>query len=303
MINELFIWFMYIITFVLGAIAGTFVIKKYARNPIKQFKKSGGVELLISNKEEWNEWRKLNPSWYPNLSNVKLENIDLSSVNMSGVNFTKATLINVNFDKVILANTIFKDAELINVSLKGAELDRTVFQGATIIDVIFDDSTVLTQVDFNSAKFLTKKSREELSSSKNNNVKKDYNYYKQNPNELTNTNPREFENFVVELLKENGFGIKNHMRNFDKGYDFEAFKRNQDAVTSYCISVKCYNRTNKVHLPPISGLNAIRLAIGFDKAMIVTNTYFSKTVEEYASENPSIELIDMWKIKEWLVKN
>lgn len=300
--NEIIIWLFYIIAFILGLIVGINVIKKYARNPVKIFMEKGGIDLLISNKEEWNEWRKLKPSWNPNFSNVKLENLDLSSVNMSEVNFTKASLINVNLDKANLTSTIFNEAKLINVSLKGAILDRTIFSGAELNDIILDDSTVLSHIDFNSAKTFNKKQIQELTSLKGESVKKDYNYFKLSPDGLTNVNPQEFEIFIAELLMEKGFAIKNISRDFDNGYDFEGYMSNQGVDTSYCIEVKCYNSTNKVGLSIIERINAIRIASGFDKAMVVTNSHFTKSVEEYASKNPSIVLIDINKIKGWLDK-
>ena len=106
----------------------------------------------------------------------------------------------------------------------------------------------------------------------------------------------EFEKYVAELLRFQGYKTRMTPRSGDYGVDIIASK---DGVKT-AVQIKRYSK--KLDQKPIreavTGM-AVR-QYGCTKAMVVTNSTFTKTAEFLASES-SCELVDREKLGEWIL--
>ena len=95
----------------------------------------------------WNNWRRENPSIYPDLSeadlsNMNLDNVNFSRCNLNKINLCHTTLIGANLDRAEIQESKLYGAELVEASLgkadlKGAKLGsanlfRTVLYGSNL---------------------------------------------------------------------------------------------------------------------------------------------------------------------------
>lgn len=106
----------------------------------------------------------------------------------------------------------------------------------------------------------------------------------------------EFEEYVAELLRFQGYKIRMTPRSGDYGVDIVAAK---DGI-KVAVQIKRYSK--KLDQKPIreavTGM-AVR-QYGCTKAMVVTNSTFTKAAEFLANES-NCELIDREKLGEWIL--
>jgi hypothetical protein len=75
------------------------------------------VALLRRSIEQWNAWRKNNPTIHPDLSGTDLSNVDLSHADLSETNLSNADLSNTTLYATDLSITELSNAKLSNANL------------------------------------------------------------------------------------------------------------------------------------------------------------------------------------------
>ncbi len=107
--------------------------------------------------EVWNQWRKDNPNFKPNLrsadlSGANLEGVNLEYANLIRTNFTGANLSNANLRYVNLSDANLANTNLSGVDLWSANLDRTNLSDANLtganLEKVDLESANLTGVRF-----------------------------------------------------------------------------------------------------------------------------------------------------------
>lgn len=76
------------------------------------------LKILEQGYEVWNEWRKKNNDFIPNLRFVKLQGFDFSNYNLGNVDFSAADLSDCKFIDASLWWTIFVNANLTNATIE-----------------------------------------------------------------------------------------------------------------------------------------------------------------------------------------
>lgn len=107
-------------------------------------------ELLEQGKvKEFNELRKADSNWGPDLRGIKLKDIDLSDVDLRWAILQESTLENVIFKNAVLIDVNFLNSTLINVDFEGAELCRANFHESTIKACSFKEVVTDPKTTFN----------------------------------------------------------------------------------------------------------------------------------------------------------
>ncbi len=106
----------------------------------------------------------------------------------------------------------------------------------------------------------------------------------------------EFERYVGAMLEQRGFtGIHYTPSRNDDGIDITAHL----GRIRYAIQVKRYTgKVGKEHIFPVT---SARDSLGYDEAMIVTNSYFTKGARDYA-ERSRCQLVDRDELARWRVE-
>ncbi len=255
------------------------------------------IELLLKEKiEEWNSLRDLNSDWTPNLISQ-----DLSKKYLIGVNLRKCKLNNVNFSDSLLDDSDFSGATLENANFVNASLKRVVFDNAnltgakfmaaklekiSLTDTITQDSDILNLI------------KDEVS------IYKIINNIYETPDIIDRLNHNDFEIVVQYILQKKGFeaAVMSHLEAKDKGYDIIAYTQDPLGVKRYLVECKSSPIARSIGVAPIATLNTIRLTENADKAMIITNSYFSNEAKELSNKFKDIELIDRDTFIEWIKK-
>ncbi len=104
----------------------------------------------------------------------------------------------------------------------------------------------------------------------------------------------DFEHYVCRLLKHRGLAAEVTSGSNDFGVDIVS----HSGTTKYAIQVKRY--ANKVSRTAISDAVAGSVHYGCNRAMVITNSYFTKGAKEFANST-SCELVDRDILAEWII--
>lgn len=85
------------------------------------------IQLLLDDKEAWNDLRESDPMVVSDLRGAKLAGADLSSTNLMVVDLRGADLRGTNFEDAIMLGSDFSRAQMQNANLNEASLDEAVF--------------------------------------------------------------------------------------------------------------------------------------------------------------------------------
>lgn len=113
-------------------------------------------------------------------------------------------------------------------------------------------------------------------------------------NLIYNVTPREFEEIVEQVLRDEGFDTQLTQPTRDGGRDIIATKAgiNGKPVVFY-IECKRYSRQNKVSVDLVRALYGVQTADKVNKACLVTSSYFTHDAVNFANEqNVMIDLVD-----------
>lgn len=110
------------------------------------------LALLLSNQadvlggtDDWNEWRRSNPT-----EPIDLSGANLFKANLTGALLHKANLHDANLLEANLIGAILYEADLSEAFLKGANLLEADFRGARLTNAVFEDAN-LYEADFSYA--------------------------------------------------------------------------------------------------------------------------------------------------------
>lgn len=103
--------------------------------------------------------------------------------------------------------------------------------------------------------------------------------------DMYNLSPREFEKYIAESVKEDGFQSRVTKKGGDRGIDVIARKNNAKVV----IQAKRYSKGNKVSRPTVQKTLAAGLSQNADKVVIVTTSSFTEPAKREA-QNLSSEI-------------
>jgi restriction endonuclease Mrr len=110
----------------------------------------------------------------------------------------------------------------------------------------------------------------------------------ENPKDIYGLSPRQFEEFVADLLARSGFEVKLGPRGRDDGVDVFAERATGLGPELIIVQVKKYREDRKVGQPTIKQLHADVSDRDASKGLIVTSSSFSRDAKKY---------IDLYKYK------
>ena len=82
------------------------------------------LEILKAGKDEWNNWRTLNPAERPDFSSFNLDRLDLEGYNLGSSDFSEANLRDCNLNNSMLTWCIFIRTQLNNTTIINPSLDE-----------------------------------------------------------------------------------------------------------------------------------------------------------------------------------
>jgi ribosomal protein S27E len=126
-----------------------------------------------------------------------------------------------------------------------------------------------------------------------------------NPQLLTEINPREFEEFVSDLFKREGFTVELTPRTRDGGKDIIAIKSDLDIKLKFLIECKRYQHSNKVGVDVVRQLYGVQHAVGANKSIVVTTSSFTQGAIDFSKQQNTewhMSLIDYEKLLAWVQK-
>ncbi|MDA3789479.1 MAG: restriction endonuclease [Desulfobacula sp.] len=260
-------------------------------------------DLLKSGKiEEWNSLRDLNPDWSPDLTSF-----NFSNMNLTGINLRNAKLNKASFTGAILDYSDFSNASLNEATFENASLKRVILNNANMEGAVFKNS-ILENMSFKGANFessnITVEEAQKYGGNPLSITEEIIPLIKKQPGIISNLNHIEFEELITILLNQLGFEAERTSRPGpkDKGYDILALRKDPIGDELYIIECKSYQSTRPVGVAPLLTLYSLKLDEKADRAMLVTNSYFSTKARQFAQRHKELELIDHDRLLEWVHK-
>lgn len=107
---------------------------------------------------------------------------------------------------------------------------------------------------------------------------------KEKPQTIHNFSPREFEEFVCELLDKQGYSVKLTKQTRDGGKDIIVIQKS--ILGEFCIYVECkkYDESRPISVGLVRELYGTVMVDNATAGMIITTSYFSKDAKEYTEQ-------------------
>ncbi|MDQ0067867.1 restriction endonuclease [Chryseobacterium lathyri] len=122
-----------------------------------------------------------------------------------------------------------------------------------------------------------------------------------NPFNIYNLNPREFEEFVAELLTKKGYNVDLTKMTRDGGKDLIIAESKDIGNFLYYVECKKYSQNNPVGIKLVRELAGTITADRVTAGIFVTSSYFSQDAVNFSEKfKNQISLIDFIKLKQWL---
>ncbi len=102
------------------------------------------LEILKQGVEQWNAWRKDDPSVQPDLCGADLRGKKLRSINLSDSNLSKSDLRDANLRHADLSRAKLDGARLYRTYISNARLDETSFKGTRLYETVFANVVLST---------------------------------------------------------------------------------------------------------------------------------------------------------------
>jgi hypothetical protein len=131
-------------------------------------------------------------------------------------------------------------------------------------------------------------------------------FLSQNPEQLHQISPREFEEIIAEIFRSKGFEVALTASTRDGGKDIIAVHRNELGIdTQYFIECKRYIHSNKVGVELIRSLHGVKnTRNGPNKVILATTSTFTSGAIDFAQNQATSEwditLKDYYDILRWL---
>jgi RecJ-like exonuclease len=114
-----------------------------------------------------------------------------------------------------------------------------------------------------------------------------------NPELLNQIEPREFEEFVADLFKQQGFKVEVTQKTRDGGKDIIAIRSDLNINVKYIIECKKYSQTNKVGVELVRQLYGVQQAESANKSVLVTTSSFTKGAIDFANQQTTKWQMDL----------
>ena len=126
---------------------------------------------------------------------------------------------------------------------------------------------------------------------------------RENPAELHNMRPRQFEELICDLLRELGWDLELTPASKDGGFDIYGVSGNTGGVTtSWIIECKKYAQHNKVGVGVVRSLCGVKDQIKAANAMIVTTSTFTRGAQELSNSRWDLSLRDYEDVLNWAAR-
>jgi restriction system protein len=127
---------------------------------------------------------------------------------------------------------------------------------------------------------------------------------KTNTHLLYDLDPRQFEELICEIFKNNGFNAELTKRTRDGGRDIIAIRSDMGVKTKYLIECKKYAKTKPVTVELVRALYGVHAEEGANKSLLVTTSYFSPDARKFVSRKTNthwhLDLKDYEDVVGWL---
>jgi len=116
-------------------------------------------------------------------------------------------------------------------------------------------------------------------------------FLSQNPENLHQISPREFEEIIAEIFRSKGFEVALTASTRDGGKDIIAVHRNELGIdTKYFIECKRYAESNKVGVELIRSLHGVKnTKNGPNKVILATTSTFTRGAKDFAQNQATSE--------------
>lgn len=122
-----------------------------------------------------------------------------------------------------------------------------------------------------------------------------------NPKKINELTPRQFEEFVAELLSRQGYEIQLTPISRDGGKDIYAAKRDSLGTFLYIVECKKYSPTNPVGVGIIRELYGVVQEERCNGGIVATTSYFSEDAKKFSERlKYQVGLKDYLDIQKWL---
>jgi len=121
------------------------------------------------------------------------------------------------------------------------------------------------------------------------------------PELMQTLTPRQFEEFVGDLLRKLGFEVSLTPASRDGGFDLYAATNSTLGTFLYLVECKKYERPNKVGVEVVRSLYGVLESKRATAGMIVTTSLFTKDAQDFQRQlMHKVHLHDYLKIQKWL---
>lgn len=159
--------------------------------------------------------------------------------------------------------------------------------------------------DFDESMGLYLPQKQEIISSLNLGIAKLILEAEKHPELLSNIDPREFEEYVADLFKRQGFQVEVTKKTRDGGRDIIAIRSDLDIKSKYIIECKRHCSTNKVGVDIVRQLYGVQYSEGANKSILVTTSKFTKDAINFANKEQTqwhMTLADYSELLKWTKK-
>ena len=126
----------------------------------------------------------------------------------------------------------------------------------------------------------------------------------ENPELLHDTNPREFEQIVAELLASFGWQVNVTPASKDGGYDILGITTDgSELQTSWAVECKKYRKDRKIGVELIRQLLGVKEYLGIPNAVLVTTSGFTSGAMEIGSSRQDVQLVDFHQLQKWFAQH
>lgn len=122
-----------------------------------------------------------------------------------------------------------------------------------------------------------------------------------NPELLNQINPGEFEDFVADLFKQQGFKVEVTKRIKDGGKDIIAIRSEMNVNVKYIIECKRYSFDNKVGVELVRQLYGVQQAEFANKSVLVTTSSFTQGAIDFANQHSTKWHMDLKSFSDLLI--
>ncbi|GGZ32232.1 restriction endonuclease [Asticcacaulis endophyticus] len=130
---------------------------------------------------------------------------------------------------------------------------------------------------------------------------------KKRHNLIHDIDPRQFEEIIAHVFKNNGFVVDLTKRSRDGGRDVIALRNDMGIPCKYIIECKKYAPQNKVGVGLVRSLFGVQMNEGANKAILATTSEFTAGAKKFAATKHTAEwfldLKDYNHVMDWILKD